>query len=153
MSLEVNFQEDNKKDFNKKPLVVLLFVLFLVMLGSGFFIYQLVLAKSLGSEKALTKIGPIYETEEFVVNMSGSVNRYIKAQFALELSNKKVKKELEEKMPLLLDTVIMILSDQTVEVLKPQGKEILKNNLIEAINKFLDKGKIEKIYYLIFQLT
>ena len=149
-TIEVNTQEENKKGVNKSFIVVLLMVLFVVMFGSGFFIYQYVLANS---NKPVTKVGPIYETEEFIVNMSGSVNRYIRVQFALELSNKKVQKELEEKMPLLRDSVIMILSDQSVEVLKPQGKENLKNSLIEAINKFIDKGKVEKIHYLIFQLT
>ncbi|MGI6587746.1 MAG: flagellar basal body-associated FliL family protein [Peptococcia bacterium] len=158
MSLEINENEISENEvtpqkINKKLLAVLLIVLFLVMLSSGFFVYKLVLANSLDAEKSVTKVGPIYETEEFVVNFSGSVNRYIKAQFALELSNKKVKKELEEKKALLYDAVILILSEQKGEVLSSKGKEVLKNSLIQSINKFLDKGSVEKIHYLIFQLT
>jgi flagellar basal body-associated protein FliL len=163
MSLEINGKEVNKNDViekednsqktNKKMLAVLLIVLFLVMIGSGFFVYKLVLANSLDAEKSVTKVGPIYETEEFVVNFSGSVNRYIKAQFALELSNNKIKKELEKKKVLLNDTVILILLKQTEGVLTPHGSEDLKKDLIESINKFLDKGSVVKIHYLILQLT
>jgi len=145
--------EETNKNSSSKLLVGMLVVLLVVMFSSGFFIYKLVLANPTNAEKQLTEVGPMYETEEFLVNLSGSVNHYIKAKFALELSDKKVSRELGEKLPLLKDTVIMILSNKAADDLDVQGKEDLKLELIEEINKFLDEGKILKIHYLTILLT
>lgn len=100
------------------------------------------------------QVGPIYETEEFTVNLSGSVNHYVKARFALETDHKKTLEELEEKLPLLQDAIIMVLSGQTFEILGTvQGKEDLKDVLIEALNSFLDNGTVTKVYYKTFIIS
>ena len=150
---ELEEQEIESLPRNKKVLAILLVILFLVMISSGFFIYRFILAKAAGEENPVTKIGPVYETEEFVVNFSGSVKHYLKAQFALEVSTNKVIGEIEEKKPLLRDTINLILLKQTMEVLTPQGREDLKEDLIASLNQFLDKGEVVKIHYLVFLLT
>jgi len=144
---------DSNKRESSGLVPVLIIVLILVMLGSCFFIYRLVSATPLESEEQVTLVGPIFETEEFIVNLSGSMNRYVKAQFALELSNEEVQLELTEKLPLLKDAIIMILSDQTADVLNIQGKENLKVHLLESINQFLDKGEVIKIHFLVLLLS
>jgi len=145
--------EETNENRPSKFLIGMLVVLLVVMFSSGFFIYKLVLANPTNTEKQLTEVGPMYETEEFLVNLSGSVNHYIKAKFALELSDKKVIDEFGEKIPLLKDTVIMVLSNKTADDLNAQGKEDLKLELIEEINKFLDQGKVLKVHYLVILLT
>lgn len=127
---------------NKKSLVVLLFILLIVMSISGFFIFKL-----LSQETSNEKVGPIYETQEFTVNASQSVNHYIKMQLAMELSNNNVLKELNSKLPLLEDAVIMVLSEQSAEVLTIEGKEKLKSKIINAVNSFLQKGTVNNIYF------
>ena len=146
-------EKETNENRSSKLLVGMLVVLLVVMFSSGFFIYKLVLANPTNTEKQVTEVGPMYETEEFLVNLSGSVNHYIKARFALELSDKKVVDELGKKLPLLKDTVIMILANKTVDDLDAQGKEDLKLELIKEINKFLDQGKVLKIHYLAILLT
>lgn len=131
----------------RKILVILLIILLIVAGVSSFFIYQFFAQKAANTEQQGKKVGPIYETQEFTVNASESVNHYIKTQFALELSDDKALKELESKLPLLQDTVIMVLSEQSADVLTAEGKEKLKTNLIKSINSFLDKGTIENIYF------
>lgn len=132
----------------KKILLILIpLVLILVLAGGGLIVYFQVLAHE-SPDPAVEKVGPIYETEEFTVNTAQSANRYIKAQFALELTNEKVRKELDDKLPLLQDRVIMVLSAQRMDELSTsEGKEALKKSLIEAINKFLEKGQVTKIYF------
>lgn len=96
---------------------------------------------------AAEKTGPLYETDEFTVNAANSYNHYIKAQFALEMSSEKLKEELTEKKPILKDAIIMVLSVQPIDTLNTQkGKEDLKNSLREAINSFLTKGQVTRIY-------
>jgi len=142
---------EGKKTKIVKIIAIVVSVVLVVMLGvSAFWIYSLT-RPAQGETAAKEQVGPIYETEEFTVNLSASVSRYIKARFALELNNAKVKDELGEKMPLLQDTIIMVLSGQTLDVLSTvEGKEQLKITLIKAINSFLEKGQVTKIYYKTF---
>jgi flagellar basal body-associated protein FliL len=84
----VEEEEVESSQNSEKVLMILLTVLLLVMLSSGFLVYKFVLAKSV-DENLLTRIGPVYETDEFIVNFSGSTKHFIKTQLALELSNKK----------------------------------------------------------------
>ena len=133
---------------------ILLGVLCLVIIGvlvvSGFVVYRVYSANS-NPDATKIEVGPIYETEEFTVNLSASLNHFIRAKFAIEVSDEKTKSELEEKLPLLQDTVIMVLSGQSVEILlSNDGKETLKKELTDTINKFLDKGQVRKIYFKSF---
>ncbi|MCR4440965.1 MAG: flagellar basal body-associated FliL family protein [Peptococcaceae bacterium] len=129
-----------------KVLGLTVLVVLIALLGvSGVLLYSV---KAKSADTPRIEVGPIYETEEFTVNLSESINHYIKAKFAIELSDKKAKEELEEKLPLLQDTVIMILSGQTLDKLGTvEGKEELKKLLLESINGFLYKGKVNKIYF------
>lgn len=132
----------------KKNILIILAVVLLViiLIGAAIFVYLQVRAKDDSASETI--LGPVFETQEFTVNVSSSASRYIKAQFALELSDDKVKDELNQKLPLLHDTVIMVLSRQTLDELgKAEGKEALKSSLLAEINFFLDKGQVTKIYF------
>jgi flagellar basal body-associated protein FliL len=138
---------------SKKLAIVLLVVLVFVMLGSSFFIYKLVMAKSSDTEKTKEVVGPKIETEEFTTNFSGYLNHFIVAKFALEVTDEKVKIELEEKQPDLKHAINLVLMAQTEEVLSSEGKINLQNSLREEINKFLTKGEVKKVYILKFMAT
>lgn len=137
---------------------VRLILLAVVILLLGAFVFWIVnLSQPTNGQEAERKnaqLGPMFETESFTVNLSDSAKRYIKAQFALELSNTKVKTELEEKLPLLQDAIITVLAKQSWESLSTaEGKEKLKESLSEAINSFLEKGKVQKVYFKSFLLS
>lgn len=130
----------------KRFTIIALVLLALVVIGIGAFVLFQFLANNDRAEE--TVLGPVFETQEFTVNVSSSTSRYIKAKFALELSAEKVRDELQKKLPMLEDTIIMVLSKQTLEVLsKVEGKEALKESLLKEINAFLDKGQVTKIYF------
>lgn len=120
----------------------------LVLAAAGFYVYGMLLSPKGEAAASPEKIYPVYQTEVFTVNMSGYTNRLIKTQFTLELSNEKVKKELEEKKHILQDTIIMVLSRQTPEQNTAEGKESIKNDVMKAINGFLKEGQVQSIYYL-----
>lgn len=135
-----------------KLLILTVVVVLVVLLGIS--AYWVITLQADASEKTGLKAGPIYETEEFTVNMSNTLNHFIKARFALELSDNKALKELEEKMPMMRDKIIMVLSGQSLDTLSTlEGKEDLKRFLIKAINEILETGQVKEIYYqnIIFQ--
>lgn len=133
---------------NKKIFTILIVVLLILLGGAAFWIFRL---STNPTPEAVDKFGPVYETEEFTVNLSESVKHFAKAKFALELSEEKVAEELEEKLPILQDTIIMVLSKQSLETLSTvEGKEALKTSLIKEINEFLNGGHVTKIYYKTF---
>ena len=138
----------------KKILIVVLsIVVVVVLVVSGVVVFKLYSANT-DSEVTKIEVGPIYETEEFTVNLSSSLTHFIRAKFAIEVSNEKTKTELEEKLPLLQDSVIMVLSCQTIEgLLSNDGKETLKKDLTDTINKFLNKGQVTNIYLKNFILS
>jgi flagellar basal body-associated protein FliL len=131
----------------KRPMLILaVVILVIVLISVGILIYLQLAAKDNSNQG--TALGPVFETQEFTVNVSSSSSRYIKAQFALELSGSRVKDELNKKIVLLEDTVIMVLSRQTLDDLgNAAGKEALKASLIKEINSFLDKGQVTKVYF------
>jgi flagellar basal body-associated protein FliL len=105
-------------------------------------------------EKPKVEVGPVYETEEFTVNIANTLNHFIKVKFAIELSNEKVLKEIEKKLPIIQDAIIMNLSGQDLQSLSSiEGKEKLKETLLIAINNIFEEGHANKIYFknIIFQ--
>ena len=69
-------------------------------------------------------------------------------QFSLEVENKKVLKELNNKLPVFQDKVIIVLSGKTVEDLDSlEGKEIVKKELVDNINNILTEGKVKNIFF------
>ncbi|MDK2822102.1 MAG: flagellar protein FliL [Clostridia bacterium] len=95
------------------------------------------------------EIGPLYSSPEFTVNIANSNGRrFLMTQFSLEVDNKKVLKEIEDKLPVVQDKVIIVLSSQTIETLNSvAGKEKIKKQLMENINNILSSGEIVNIYF------
>lgn len=140
---------DEKK--NNQLVIILALVLLLVMFASGFFIFQLVMAKS--APPAEEAIGPRYEIGEITVNFNGRTNQYLLVKFSFEAANEEVALELEEKKDILMHVVNMVLMEQTQEVLNPEGKIKLINVLIKNINDFLTKGEVKNVYIQKFLIT
>lgn len=97
-------------------------------------------------------IGPMVNIEEFVVNIiSGDTPHYVKASFTVELSNIEVQPEVEQRMPQVRDTILLLIGNKTYEELQDlQGKKQLKAELKAKINSFLQSGKVQAIYFTNF---
>lgn len=135
-----------------KTLIILLIVVIVVLIGASAF--WVVSMKADNTEKQKIEIGPVYETEEYTVNIANTLNHFIKAKFAIELSNEEALQEVETKLPIIQDTIIMVLSGQDLQTLSTvEGKEKLKETVLKSINDILEDGQANKIYYknIIFQ--
>lgn len=102
--------------------------------------------------KPESKIGPMVNIEEFIVNIiSADTPHYVKASLTVELDNEDVMAEVEQRMPQVRDAVLLLIGNKTFEELQDlQGKRQLKAELTSRINSFLVKGKVKSIYFTNF---
>lgn len=93
-----------------------------------------------------------YRFEPTVVNIfdKNSIH-YLKLGLLVFCSSNDVVEELKSKKPQIHDKLLFILSDVSMrEVLTSGGKALIKEDLIDAFNKVLKKGKVHKIYFTDF---
>lgn len=143
--------ENNVKVYPKNRFVkyILMGLAILIISFGGAFIIGKSLFGSPGAMSDQEKIGPFYESAEFTVNIADSSGRrFLLTQFSVEVDNKDVLKEIEKKLPIFQDKVILVLSAQTIEDLNSSdGKANVKQLLIENINEILKEGKVINIYF------
>ncbi len=160
-----------KKSSSKIVLIIVIILLILILAGGGLAAYFL-LSSNNSSEPAqtqnqqktmankkhfnknsdLTKIGPIYPLDQFIVNLlSSNGERFLKIKMDLELSGPELTAELDKKKPMIRDIIIRTLSSKTFqEISTNRGKEKLKDELVEKINNVLTDGYIKNIFLIEF---
>src|SRR5689334_1020436 len=100
MSEEAKDTTTKKK--GKMPIILALLV---VLGGGGFFMMK---GKS-APKKVEVKAGAVEPLDkEFLVNLSGSANVYLRAELALEMREGYTKEELEANMPAIRDSINQI---------------------------------------------
>jgi flagellar FliL protein len=149
---------------SNKIVFLLIGVLMVLMLGLGgglFMMWNQLSALSTQSlanasdnpdqQKAIEHppLGSIFSLETFIVNLAGKGgNRYLKVTMDLELGNPELEAEITKRLPQVRDSILMILPTKRFEDISTvQGKTALREQLKEAINGFLAKGKITNIYF------
>jgi flagellar FliL protein len=102
--------------------------------------------------KADEFIGKMIPMETFYVNLAGNRgNRLLKVNMELEVESEKVIEEIEKRKPQIRDIIIIILSSKTFKDLESrQGKEGLRDEIKDAVNSFLTKGKIKHVHFTEF---
>jgi len=98
------------------------------------------------------KLGPVLALDSFIINLAGAGGRnYLKMEIALEFDNIAVQTEVENKMPQIKDTILLLLSTKSFEdIQSANGKLMLKNEIISRLNKFLTTGIIQNMYFTNF---
>lgn len=97
-------------------------------------------------------IGKVVPLETFTVNLAGTKGRKIlKVSMELELKGEDIVAELDKRKAQIRDIIITILSSKTYdEVSTPAGKEEVRVQLKDNLNSFLNKGKIENVFFTEF---
>ncbi|MCX8042521.1 MAG: flagellar basal body-associated FliL family protein [Desulfobacterota bacterium] len=166
--------ETEKKKKSPLLLVIIIAVAGLVIGGGGVVTYMLlkgkptaskqepVAGKELGEKKEAGGHGGKQEKQKgestikniepsFIVNLAGPTRSYLKVDMALELSEKKVEAEIESKLPMIKDAIVLVLSEQTPDsIADNRGKLQLKDQLLRRINNHLTSGKVVNIYFTSF---
>lgn len=97
-------------------------------------------------------IGKMIPMETFYVNLAGNRgSRLLKVNMELEIENDKVVEEIDKRKPQVRDIIIIILSSKTFKDLETrEGKGALRDEIRDAVNSFLTKGKIKHVHFTEF---
>ena len=150
MAEDVEVKETTKPRNSKLLIIIIGVVVLLLASVVAFVAGKLLFADKSGIEKEETYVlGPTFDVNEITVNISNSGGRrFLMTQLSVEVNEKKVLAEVDKKLPIVQDKLIMVLSSQTLEDLSSQdGMEILKEQLIDALNEVLNTGEVTNIYY------
>lgn len=158
-------ESPQKGKTKKKLFFIIIIVILVLVVGGGIAAWYFTKTKPAPEEsqnpgdnvpvpqlEQSSEIGPMVDIEEFVVNIiSGDTAHYVKASLTVELTNENAKTEVENRMPQMRDTVLMLIGNKTYEELQDlQGKKQLKAELMSNINSFLQTGKVKSIYFTNF---
>lgn len=157
--------EPKKKKLSPKLLIIIGVVVVLILGGAGasYFLFMgkgkaghSAEKKEGGGEKKGEKgegaKGATKNLEPFIVNLTDAQGtRYLKAVMQLELSSEALATEIDEKIPMIRDDVISLLSSKSFEDISTEpGKRELKKAILERINKDLKGGQVTRVYFTEF---
>lgn len=150
---EVKESEEDKPKKSKLKLIII-GVLVLLLGGGGFFGYSKY-KKGKGEEaEEEKKVSIICPLKSFVVNLydkRGVGKRYLKITMELEVGKEEHKLKVEENIPQLRDTILILLSSQTLkEINTMEGKLELKHGILSRMNQVLGEKIVRSIYYTEF---
>lgn len=158
-------EEKEEQDIVQKKVfpvkIIVMAILALTLFGGGAFVWKSgILSKPFAKETPQSSdenntkrdIGPIYPLENFIVNLiGGSGKSYLKARLDLELSNDKLKEEIDKRLPQFRDTILILLSSKSHGDIKSlEGKFQLRTEIISMLNQHLRTGKVVNIYFTDF---
>jgi len=88
----------------------------------------------------------------FTVNLADrDTDAYARVSITLELSNEKVRQEVDKRLPIIKDAIIDVISSKTSSFVRtPEGRESLRLELIKRINTILFEGGVRNIYFTEF---
>ena len=146
---EETIEKVEKKSKGKLVLVVVALVILLLAFAVAFIAGRFLFADKGEEMEEQYVLGPIFEVQEITVNIADTGGRrFLMAQFSIEVDQSKVLKEVEKKLPIIQDRLIMVLSAQSIEDLSaPNGMERVKSQLIDNLNEVLHTGEVTNIYY------
>ncbi len=142
-------------------IIISVVVLFMGMVGAGFFILWDKIAQipqdpsmieGITAEENENVIGPLYALDTMIVNLSDhGGKRYLRVTMALELSDPEDVTIIESRLPQVRDAILMILpSKKYDDVSTTDGKIALRSEVMDKINSLLTKAHVNNIYFTEF---
>jgi flagellar FliL protein len=150
---EVKEGEEEKPKKSKLKLIII-GVLILFLAAGGFFGYSKYKKANENKAEKEEKVSIIIPLKSFVVNLfdkKGIGKRYLKISMEIEVSKEEDKVKVENNIPQLRDTVLILLSSQTLkEINTMEGKLELKNAIVLRMNQVLGYKTVRRIYFTEF---
>lgn len=154
---EAEVQEKAKVNPNTIKLIIAGVVMIILAAGISFGVATFAMKsaappadKGEGYGKVKTeKIEATLELGEFITNIKDNSggSRFVKIQIVLDLPNKDVEEEVNNKLPQVKHTINSVLRAQTVEnLMADNAMDKLSELLKKKINELLLKGNINGVY-------
>ncbi len=155
-------EEQSKKKGLPIKLIIIAVGGLLVLGGGGFAAWKLFLSPKPAAEaeakkepeaKAVEKPGAMMNLEPFVVNLADPAGkRFLKLSLAVDVKDEKVKKEIENRLPQIRDSILLLLTSKTyAEISQVAGKLKLRNDILRIINQALGPaGQVHAVYFMEF---
>lgn len=144
-------------------LILVVFVVLVGTMGAGFFFMWTQLnavnaqasanTEASGEDPEQTdRIGPILPLETFIVNLADEGgNRYLRVTMKLELENEKHMEAVQQRLPMIRNSILMILPSKKYEDIDDvEGKIGLRDEVIAKLNSFLKPAAVTSIYFTEF---
>jgi Flagellar basal body-associated protein len=144
---------EEKKGGRKILFLIPVVLLLLAGAGGGAYFFLLNKSKKEGEEKiSPSHVGVMVDLGVFTVNLADKgTDAYARVAITLELSNEKVKQEVEKRLPIIKDAIIDVISSKTSDFVRtPEGREALRLELIRRLNIILVEGGVRNIYFTEF---
>jgi len=150
--------EEEQKEVQEKPRskkILIIIPLLLVLLGGGgagaYFKFARAPAVST-EEKKQVESTVYYEMDTLIVNLADpGGKRFLKATIKLKMSSPSVMEECKSHNFQMRDLVLTLLSSKECEeVMSPEEKVVLKKQIMETLNRMLQKGQALDVYFTEF---
>lgn len=126
-------------------------VMLLLVLGIGAKVF---LGGSKASAKAVKKVeevGISLPLDEFLVNLNGSSDHYLKTTIALGLKKGLTEEQVKEHIPPMRDAILTVLQTKSLKELSAiKEREALKDDLRDSVNKEVPGQPVVKVYFTAF---
>jgi flagellar basal body-associated protein FliL len=105
--------------------------------------------RQVDANRKMAPIGFVHVIKDLTVNTRESKGRrFVVAEYAIEAKEKSVINEVKSREPQLRDEFIKYLRNRTVDQILDAGfQEDSKSDLMTIVNKRLNSGKIDSLYY------
>ncbi len=96
--------------------------------------------------------GGIYELEPFIVNLADITKvRYLKITVKLDLVRSKHADDLNNNLPQIRDTLILLLSSKDFAAIRTvEGKMELRDEILQRVNAIFRSNKVKMAYFTDF---
>lgn len=99
------------------------------------------------SSEEPVEVGEKLQLQEFLVNLAGSSDSYLKIEVALGLKKLVKKEKMEEEVAPIRDAIISVLCDRKrAQFATAEGREQLKADLLAKIQEEMANDEVVKVY-------
>lgn len=104
------------------------------------------------NQSQMAQLGPLFSLDTFIVNLADEErSRYLRVTMDLELTAATDTAKLNQRLPQVRDTILMILpSKRFEEIASVEGKTALRDEIISKLNNLFPRTVITNIFFTEF---
>jgi len=105
-----------------------------------------------GGQAQAAKLGPLFSLDTFIVNLADAGrSRYLRVTMDLELAESSDASKLNQRLPQVRDSILMILpTKQFEDIASMKGKIALRDELMAKLNSLFSRNVVTNIFFTEF---